>query len=345
MADSPQDQVINQEVDNTLIGELLDGYMPKPEGEGDPNKANPPEGEGQPPQATEPKPGEEVKPKEGEAKPEGEGEPAKPAVQPKPEFKTYEYRGKQYTIEQLVELGMLEDVLQTARQFPTIQTKYQQLLEERRLAPQPGPGQPAQPQGQPQPQRVTAEQVLAAYTPVMEAVANEGYIEKEAVEAFPRLCSALMQHRDLLYDVRQAVAMIMQHGIQRQEVDTRTSFLNYLDGLCEKVGGQGDHYAPIKDADIRKGFYEYLATLSIPANEVSEDFVKRQWVAYNHEAMLEAAKTSAIDLKAKDVKNRRNAAGEGGGPRPAAPAKADKTNDNVLIDSFLDGDKRFTSGG
>jgi hypothetical protein len=342
MADSPEvrEPINNEGVDKQLISDLLDGYMPPADGDEPSPGANPPADEGQP--AGEPKAGEEAKPEgEGEQKSEGDGgETPDPAVAPKLEVKTYEYRGRQYSVDQLVELGVLEDVLQTARQFPTIQTKYQQLLEQRRE------GQPTQqPQQQPQQPGFTPEQVAATYVPIAEKVAEAGYIEREAVEAFPRLCSALMQHRDLLYDVRQAVALIMQHGIQNEEVSQKAMFRNYMDTTCDRISGEGDHYAPIKDPQVRQGFYEYLATLSIPAKEVNEDFLKRQWIAYNSEAVLEAARSSAGDRKAQDVKSRRNAAGEGGGPRPAPKPKTEKTVDTDMLDSFLDGDKRFATGG
>jgi hypothetical protein len=297
----------------------------------------------------EPEPGKE-KPGEAEpTKPAGEpaGEPAAPVIEPpKPPdaaVKTYEYRGKQYTVEQLVDLGVLEDALQTARQFPTIQGKYQQLLEQTKLGGAPADGSGQQPA---QPAQVTAEQILTAYAPVMEQSAKAGYIEKEAYEAFPRLVSALMYHRDLLYDVRQAVTSLMQNAVQAEGVSKRSAFLNFLDSTCDKVAGEGEHFALIKDQKVRKGFYEYLTSLDTPVSAVNDEFIRRQWVAYNSEAVLEAARSNATTKKAADEEARRNAAGEGGGVRPAGPGKvAAKTQDATLLDSFLEGDKRFSTGG
>ena len=266
-------------------------------------------------------------------KPEEGAEPATvPEVTPKADGpKTYEYKGKQYTLDQMVELGVLEDALQTARQFPTIQTKYQSLLEEKATTPAPQPGQQA-----PQPTGPSGDQILQAYAPVVQEMANQGYIEPEVFEVFPKLATALMFHRDLLYDVRNAVAAMVQTENARAEVTQKDSALNYVGGLCDKVAEGGEHFTILKDGEVRKGFYQYLGSLNVPIKQVDEDFIRRQWVAYNSDPMLEAVRLAASGRKEADVRNRRNAKGEGGGVRPGGQKPAAVSADQDLIKSFLE---------
>jgi len=306
-----------------FLDELLGKAVP---GEGDSlNPLADPELEdkGQP----EPEPKPEVKKPEVEAVPTPEPEVAPKSV---PEVKTWEYRGKQYTLDQLVELGVLDDVIQTARQFPTIQTKYQSLLEEKAAPAAPGVSAPA-----PAPQGPSGDQILQAYTPEVQKMADAGYIEPEAFEVFPKLVSALMFHRDLLYDVRNAVASIMQSENVRTENSQKESMLNYVGGLCDKVAGEGEHFSILKDGEIRKGFYGYLGTLNVPINQVTEDFIRKQWVAYNADPMLEAVRLASSGQREADAKTRRNAKGEGGGVRPAPSKPAPAGTDQELIESFL----------
>ena len=324
---APETEVNNDNPESDqFLSDLLSDAEP---GEGDvaAPEADPKPAEGQPAVAAEPKP-EDGKP-EGDAKLEPE-----PKVAPEPGAadalpKTWEYRGKQYTLDQMVELGILDDVVQTARQFPTIQTKYQSLLEEKTTPQAAAPGEPA-------PAAPTGDQILQAYTPVMQDMAANGYIEPEAYEVFPKLVSALMFHRDLLYDVRNTVVSMMQNENARSEVSQRESALNHVGGLCDKVSGEGEHFTILKDDKVRRGFYEYLGTLNVPIKQVDENFIRKQWVAYNADPMLEAVRLAASGQRVADVKTRRDAKGEGGGVRPASAKPAPKGTDAELIDSFLD---------
>lgn len=312
--------------DAQTLSDILSEALP---GEGDslnpPADPEPGEG-GQPEVAAEPKPGEGKPEDGGEPQPAPEAAPKLAAAEPK----TYEYKGKQYTLEQMVELGILDDVVQTARQFPTIQTKYQSLLEEKIVTPAPGDAAAQQPQGP------TGDQILQAYTPVMQDMANNGYIEPEAYEVFPKLVSALMFHRDLLYDVRNTVMAMVQNASATQETSQRGAALNYVNGICDKVAGEEEHFALLRDTEARKGFYEYLGTLNYPIDKIDDEFVRKQWLAYNSGPMLEAVRLAAGGQKATDSKIRRNAKGEGSGVRPA-PAKVEpKTADAELIASFME---------
>jgi len=313
-----------------FLGELLTDAVP---GEGD--SLNPPTdldpGEGQPPDKVEGEPKLEDKKPDIEAKPEP-GPDVEPKLATEPTAtKTWEYKGKQYTLDQMVELGVLDDVIQTARQFPTIQTKYQTLLEGKAA---PGAAAPAGDQP-PAPQAPSGDQILQAYTPVMQDMADKGYIEPEAYEVFPKLVSALMYHRDLLYDVRNAVSAMIQSENSRSEVSQNEQAKTYVNGLCDKVSGEGEHFALLKDEKVRKDFYEYLGTLNVLIKQVDDNFIRKQWVAYNSDPMLEAVRLAASEQKGTEAKTRRNAKGEGGGVRPA-PAKAVPASaDQELIESFL----------
>lgn len=323
MENEPQHDENNIPEDDQFLSALLDGAAPGEDEILDPEAD---------PQAVEGQPDGKQEPKADDGKPEDKVDPEPaPAVQPPAtDAKTWEYRGKQYTLEQMVELGILDDVIQTARQFPTIQTKYQSLLEEKTTAPAPGDQAPAEPTGP------SGDQILTAYTPVVEDMANKGYIEPEVMEVFPKLATALMFHRDLLYDVRSTVAAMLQNANAQAEVTQKDAVKNYVGGLCDKVAGEGDHFATLRDQKVRDGFFEYLGTLNVPVKQVNDDFIRKQWVAYNADPMLEAVRQAAAGQKVADSKTRRNARGEGGGVRPAPSKQAPTSVDQAMIESFLE---------
>ena len=327
--DPETDAIINpdQPGAESFLSDLISDAKPAPaEADGEANLK--PGADGQPPKA-------EGEPKPEAAKPEPDAQPEVTAPAVDPAVKTYEYNGRQYTASQLIELGVLDDVLQTARQFPTIQKKYQTLLEKEKGVAEPGaPGSQTVPA---QAEAPTGEAIHRAYQPEVQRMVQSGYIEPEAYEAFPLLTTSLMYHRDMIYDMHRAMQVLVQREITRGEGDEKTVFRNYLDGLCGKVAGQGDHFKLLADDSIKQDFYKYLGTLRIPAKEVDEAFVRRQWAAFNSEAMLEAASSAASGATKEAADRKRRAKGEGGAPRGAAPSAAPKGSDIELIDSFLVG--------
>jgi hypothetical protein len=328
MSDPETDAIINpdQPGAESFLSDLISDAQPAPaeaEVEADPT----PGADGQPPKV-------EGEPKTEAAKPEPEAKPAGTEPVADPAVKTYEYNGRQYTANQLIELGVLDDVLQTARQFPTIQKKYQTLLEKEKGVAEPGaPGS----QTVEAPAAPTGEAIHRAYLPEVQRMVQAGYVEPEAYEAFPLLTTSLMYHRDMLYDMHRAMQVLVQREVDRGKGDEKSQFLNYLDGLCGKVSGQGEHFKLLADDSIKQDFYKYLGTLRIPASEVDEAFVRRQWAAFNSEAMLEAASSAASGATKEAADRKRRAKGEGGAPRGSTPAPARKGSDTELIDSFLEG--------
>ena len=331
--DPETDAIINpdQPGAESFVSDLLADVVPAPPEVSKPEADPKPGVDGQPPKVEgEPKTEPAAKPEGEAAAGEGEG-----VAKVDPAVKTYEYDGRQYTVNQLIELGVLEDVLQTARQFPTIQKKYLTLLEREKGVTEPGaPGtQTVAPQQAAPP---TGEAIHNAYAPEVQRMVQAGYVEPEAYEAFPLLTTSLMYHRDLLYDMHRAMQVLVQQEVSRRSTGEVAQFRNYLDGLCMKVSGQGDHFKLLGDDATKKGFYEYLATLDILANKVDEPFIRRQWAAYNAEAMLEAATTAVSGERTAADDRKRKAKGEGGAPRGPVPPKA-TGSDAELLDSFLDG--------
>jgi hypothetical protein len=283
--------------------------------------------------------GEEAdKPKEeGVADAGGEGEGSAPVDKPLvPEVKVYKYRGKEYTVEQMVELGVLEDALTSAEQLPHLQTKYLETLEtikggaaktEDAAAPAAGP---------------TPAELQNHYAAEIKKVAEAGYLDPDFADAFPASAASMIFHRDLLYDVRNAVAQLLQQNKVTAKKTEGEQANQLINGLCDKVAGDGDYYTTLGDGDARGKFIEYLVELNPFMSQINESFIRRQWIAFNGDTVLAAVSGANVKAAAKSADKRRLAAGEGGAPRNAANNEpAHEPGD--IIDSLIAGE--FPTGG
>jgi hypothetical protein len=99
------------------------------------------------------------------------------------EVKTYNIDGQSYTVAELEASGLLERVVQTARQMPVVQRRYAELLKEQQAA-----AQQAAPAEVPV---ITNLQIAQVYDQVAVAIINDlisngGLIEEDLAEAYPR---------------------------------------------------------------------------------------------------------------------------------------------------------------
>lgn len=273
-----------------------------------------------------------------EAKPEPEPEPQpEPELKPEPakdEPKLYKYRGKEYTAEQLIAQGLLEDALTSAEQMPHYQKKYETLLEQQRATP-PEAAQ-AQPQAAP---RITPEQVVSHYTPIAEQAVNEGWIEPEMVTVFPKFTTNMMYFRDVILQLQNMVGVLAGREQQRDLSGMKERVDNFIDNTCVSLAGKAKHFELLKDDAVRSGFREHLYKMDPKVEAVNEDFIKTQWLAYNSDALLEALRVTNTQTKTDQDNKRRMAQGESA----ASPRATTPTVDPTHIDTLLEGD--FPSGG
>lgn len=271
----------------------------------------------------------------GDKKPEDDQPPAveePPQEAQPPATKIYKYRGKDYTAEQLVEQGILEDALTSAEQLPHYQQLYLEKLEAERQAQ----AQP-QPQAQPEPQRITPDQILRAYEPVARQTAEMGFIEPDFVEAWPNMAAALMFHRDMVYDMRRALEGVLSYVNQQASGNFRQSFLSGLESTLNELSTEGEHYALLKDRQTRSGFYEYLRTLDVPVSSVNKQFLAKQWLAYNSDAMLEAITAAEQDRRAVEKRKAAQSAGEAASSAKTKPVTPPVGTQQEHIDDMLEG--------
>jgi hypothetical protein len=295
----------------------LEDYLPTP-GEG---KTEPPKDE----QATEP---------EGETEPEPEPEkPKEPEPKVEPQPKMYPYKGENLTLEQLQERGLIEDALTTAEQHKHLQHKYQELLEREATRQREVETKPQQAE---QTREVPAEQIVAHYQPQFQQVVDKGYIESDFVELHPRLTANMLMHRDLLYGVQKQVSEIVQHLNGRIQTDQATSARSTLDGAIDGVIAVGSSdkengvlFEPLKDPEVRKGFSDYLIELNPAVSQLTSEFVRRQYFAYNHEIFADLKRAQKTERTPKA-----QVRAEGPSARGGLPPKPDE-EDELGLDQVL----------
>jgi len=265
-------------------------------------------------------------------------EPDKVEPEPKPdpvipEPKLYKFRGKEYTADQLIAQGLLEDALTSAEQMPHYQRKYETLLEQQRMAP----AEPAQPQ--PQQPRITPEQIVSHYSPIADQAVNEGWIEPEMMTVFPKFTTNMMYYRDTINQLQQVVGLLANREQQRDLSGLRERVDGFIENTCLGLSNKAKHFELLKEDNVRSDFREYLYKLDPKVDSLNEDYIRTQWLAYNSEALIEALRTSNAQTQAAQDTKRRLAKGEGAGsPRTIEPKK-----EETHIDSLLEGS--FPSGG
>jgi len=291
-----------EEVD--IINDLIDGPTgePLPEAEAEPE----PEPEAAPEAGPEPE--------EEPTAPEGEPEPAEP---PK---RTYKYRGREYTLDEMVKLGILEDVLTSAEQLPHLQKKYLEVLEKARAAdaakPQPGPTE-----AQPQPAAPSPEVVVAQCEPLVRTLVDQGYVEEDFVQAYPRYAAAQAYAYQELQQVKVLLAQVLDYLSREHMARMGQTVRGQLESIFDQLAQQGGYFSGLADRAARDAFVKYLADLNIEAGKISPDLVAREWVAFNYENIVKPQQSGQSD---REQEQRKRAVGEGkGAPRTKPPAEVD----------------------
>ncbi|MEO0080303.1 MAG: hypothetical protein ABIK44_06475 [candidate division WOR-3 bacterium] len=274
----------------------------------------------------------EIEPEvEAEAETEKEPKAEEPEPEKKPE-KKYRYQGKEYTLAELEAAGLLDKVLVSAEQMPHFQRLYEEKMKElaelsARLPKEEPTAQPIGP---------TPQMIEATYRPVVSKAVEDGWIESDLAEAFPRFVSAALYHLQRLDETRQWLNYLLVKEAEREKVVSRERVVEKLDALCDSISAKGDVYAALSDKEIRRGFYDYLAELDAPVSNLSEEFIKRQWIAYNHDALVEAAIQKAAAKTRVEEMSRKRAAGDGVSA-PGHAKQTPKSIDEQLLESFLEG--------
>jgi len=238
---------------------------------------------------------------------------AAPPVEPK-----IKIRGKEYTAAELAaKPDLLQDLAQTYEQFPHLQQKYVQTLEQARQVGQPqAQGQQPPAQGQAQQPTLTPQMLRATYDPQMADLVQAGFLEGDLVELYPDAMANILLMRDLVMDTRAAVANLLGQQAQAEGASRSAQVNQRIVQGFDSLASQGGPFEPLKDDKVRGEFYKYLYELNPQEAQLTPDFIGRQFVAFNHNVYVEAARQLEAQKKADADRAKRNAGGPGGNARP-----------------------------
>jgi hypothetical protein len=252
-------------------------------------------------------------------------EPAPASPRPEQRIKI---RGKEYTFAEVLENEVLQQaLLQTYEQFPTLQKKYIEMLEQQRQ----------QPSQQPMPQidpRVEQAQLVAHYAPQIAQVVREGRIEEDFAQLYPNAVAQMLWHRDQLYQLGTAFNEFRTANAGQTRKAEATGHQTQLTATLDALAGQGAIFAPLKDAKERQGFLDFVIEMGDPpVSKLTAEYLGRMWVAFKHETIVTAAQATAERDRIERENNRRRAAGDGKGSRPTpAPAAEPSLLDSLTAD-------------
>lgn len=248
---------------------------------------------------------------------EGQGtepQPQPTVTEPKPPVELT-YGGKKYTPEQITQdIDLLKSVLTTAEQFPNLQRKYVETLERTRQAEQAPPPQPAQPV-----QRATPEDIRQSIAPVLSAAVKDGYLEDSFVEVFPNAAAQMATYAVRVDQGVQLVTNLLQRlgAIEHQSVSEKV--VGSLHSTLDEMAKSEDIFEPLADPQVRSAFVGFLRELNPMADQVTRDFLDRQYLAFHSKAIYEARRAEKAKAEAEAKTKRGRAVGAGQGARPGTP--------------------------
>jgi hypothetical protein len=259
-----------------------------------------------------------------------ETEPREP-VKPKELSYLVEFDGKKYTAEELRALKT------TAEKYPHLQERYNAALEENKAV-----GKRPEPPAAPKP--ITNLEIAQKFDPIAFAMlpelVKENLVESDMAELYPRTLGTMIGQlrwiAEMLTDARTAISILIPHVSEIVTRERGELVADRFTGLLDKLQGSAKEYEILKDEKVRLGFVEYLRELDPEGKrafgEKGEEFLKRQWFAYNHEAILEAGTAGKGEPVHTD---KRLVAGDGSSGRPPAAPRGEKSPMDKMIDSRL----------
>lgn len=273
----------------------------------------------------------------------GKKEPA--PTPPKPP--RYKIGDREYSVEDLVQSGRLDDLLITYGKHQSLTQKHEEVRQQlddlqRKALDAAKPPERAE---EPRP-ALRPEQVQAAYAPVLAEEIKQGWLEPDVAELYPKTTATVRYHIDRLNGMVQAIEGLAQRfyavenkvlGVSPEDVFGR------LDKDLDALAGDAERkeFGVLKEKAVRDGFVEFIKALDPRVKQIQDpEFLRRQFYAYNNDAIQEAMRQAAASSE-QDPKRRAQAAGEGRpGGRPPAPAPVEKTHLEELTEEFLPPQRR-----
>jgi hypothetical protein len=280
--------------------------------------------------------GDREEPSEPQPSDDGGQEAApQPTARGRKAVKKFKYRGQELTAEEILDKGYLEALVTTAEQFPNLQRKHQQLLEDVATLQLSKKPQEAQPTVTPEQKEQSYVQHIRQISKAYEELAKrevalyvkEGLIESDLPEAYEKavtsLFAILLYHIDVIQTVASRTDAAVEWIAAEREIRSAVKTKSILDQAIDKVAARKDKvYEGLKDPDTRAEFVEWLKKDVDPkVGSINEKTIGDLWIAFNAEAVLEFAKAGQ-----EEPKPRRNAlaSGDGSTARPGGVEEAPK---------------------
>lgn len=190
--------------------------------------------------------------------------PPQVPVAPEPRFT---YNGKQYTVAELAQQGLLTEALQKASQFDARQ--------------QSEPQQPQQPQRPP-----TMQEMQDAYGPAIRQAVDQGFLEEDVVNLYPATVTSMVHMRAQVDQIMQAVIGMAQWVNGQRQQSTMQTVERQIDDALNQAAGRGQVFAALNQEAERQKFRAYLRELNPIIDQITPDFVARQWLASKTEELI-----------------------------------------------------------
>lgn len=341
-----EDTGIEQEVDTNEDGldDLIDWPTEEPATETE-STETPGEDTAEPEGGEEPRP--EPPAADEPAKPEGEEQdPVDGDGKKETPKQTYKYRGREISIDELMADEKLRSDLFTAANQ---QVHYQELHGENKgkiselenqLNQLIGAEQERQRQYAMQ-QQVTQgpegpkpEQIESAYKAEITELAKTGWISEDMAELYPKEVSNFLLLRDsmnariaqleqVVGSIGNTVTHVDQYTQQTRAETARETVERQLNNVFDTIAAEGGIFEPLGTQETREQFLSNIVKVYNPnVKELLDnpENLKQLWIGQNHTALIAAAAKAKEENAAKQVQNRRLAAGEGMGSGPANTA-------------------------
>jgi len=251
-------------------------------------------------------------------------EPNAPASEPTP---SYRIGTREYTAQEI------QAALTTASQFPNLQNKYVEMLEQMKRQPAPQQAQQAT-----QPQVAPAQQmaaIRAKYDPVVEQAVKDGLIERDFASLFPGMAAQMLMYRDGFVQLaNQQAGVTSQLQASRQQAQSN-GLMQEIGQSINNLAQSGEAFAPLKDPGKVQDFFKYIWDLNPQVGQLRQpDFFARQWAAFNYTESLKTQQNNAV-AAAHAAQTRLARADATTATRPAgamnAPAKSPL---DMMVDDF-----------
>lgn len=262
--------------------------------------------------------------------------PAKSPTTPVTEF--YKVNGVEYTKEQLLESGMLPNLVTTYEQHGHLQKLHLENLRELEEAKK-NPV-PATRQATPEQVWVAVKQQFAPL--VKQAIdrdSESGEIEADVVELYPEtintLYTRILYQEARIEDLRDAVWQLQQATKNVTQREVRAQIEGKIGKELDVLAKTHAAYGLLDDQDTRGGFVDYLFSELNPSEEQvtgarAQEFLAKQWFAYNAEA-LQAANEGPPTKKVSNA----NASGESPAARPGNYEGEEESHLDQLVGARL----------